>query len=493
MLRTHILFAVTASVALTAGCKRTFVRNVYCDGNVYLCGDPANPVCDLSRNLCIPAMDGGIDGGSDFGDAGDGGDLAMPCSQSSECPGDTPICEAPMCRACAGMSDDAECALRNSALPRCQVGGANAGRCVACRPASQGQDCPASTPICSADGTCRGCRAHAECPSEVCVMEGATAGQCAPENQVSYVNNAASGCISGNGARSTPVCEVSTALGLGRPFVYVKGSATAYGPVSVVTTTTTFGPITVVGPGRSAAQTARIVGVTTPGIAVSTNGMPATIRIDGLEVTGAGGGTPSAGLKCSVTTGAASVTVVNSAIKSSGAAGVDSAGCAMSLNANIISGNTGGGVSLGGTGNYTVTNNIIAGNGNVAPGVTIASTATGTFAFNTVAGNTVTAGVSGIDCGGGAMKSIQNSIIASNASGNGGPQLGTNCSTTGVVTSAVEFVSVSDFHLKANSATNAACCVDKVANPTTPNATVDVDGSARPKGVAHDIGAHEVQ
>jgi hypothetical protein len=40
---------------------------------------------------------------------------------------------------------------------------------------------------------------------------------------------------------------------------------------------------------------------------------------------------------------------------------------------------------------------------------------------------------------------------------------------------------------------NDACCVDKVSNPSTPNASHDVDGATRPKGAAHDIGAHEAR
>jgi hypothetical protein len=308
---------------------------------------------------------------------------------------------------------------------------------------------------------------------------------------VTYVDNTFAGCAAGNGARANPVCEVTTALVSGRPYISVKGSVTPY--AAIATTTGTFA---IVGPGKAANPTALLTSVTpAAGASVNPPSGSATLILDGLELTGTGGvmANRRAGVLCQGGSGTAAVTVRDCLIRNSGLTGVDATTCAVTLNKNIISGNQGGGISIGGTSTYTVTNNIVGSNGNVGPGVTIGSAATGSFAFNTVAGNTVTAGVSGIDCGAGAAKSIQYSIVASNASGNAGPQLGANCSATGVVMSGPEFASVSDFHLKAGSAANITCCVDKVSNPTTPNANVDVDGATRPKGAAHDTGAHEVQ
>ena len=65
--------------------------------------------------------------------------------------------------------------------------------------------------------------------------------------------------------------------------------------------------------------------------------------------------------------------------------------------------------------------------------------------------------------------------------------------TSGIANAAFEFVNANmgDFHLKAGSANNRACCVDRA--PTYPTIVRDVDGDTRPLGQGYDIGGDEVE
>ena len=58
--------------------------------------------------------------------------------------------------------------------------------CVECLPGSAAA-CVGVEPVCSADNTCRGCTAHSECASAVCLPDGS----CAAESDVAYVDGTA--------------------------------------------------------------------------------------------------------------------------------------------------------------------------------------------------------------------------------------------------------------------------------------------------------------
>jgi parallel beta-helix repeat protein len=452
-------------------------------------------VCSMNNVCVVP----------DLGTVDMSGDMAM-CMSSNQCDDAHPICDNGMCRACVqGANDDAACGMHNSATPVCGA----AGLCVACIGAGmQSTNCASTMPICDANNTCRTCAAHSECSSGVCKSDGS----CADPAQILYVNNnAGKNCMAtGPGTQASPYCEIApaaTAAVTGAlPYVVVAGSATAY-TTGVTLSTATMGitGLTIVGPGRVATMARLAPSTVTHAISLSTLGQPATITIDGLELVGQGTG--SSGVKCAVTTGGATVTVKNSLIDSSGAAGIDASGCSVTLDSNVISGNGGGGIKLASS-TYTITNNIVWGNGSgaaTAAGVSLDTSSAGTFAFNTVAKNTVTAGVGGVDCGTGAVKTLSNSIVWSNTLQTG-TQLGPQCMLTNVVTVAgddnrglmvatkPDFVSATDFHLQSGTSANTACCIDKiVTSPGTPNQGHDVDATTRPKGLGWDYGAHEVQ
>jgi len=60
-------------------------------------------------------------------------------------------------------------------------------------------------------------------------------------------------------------------------------------------------------------------------------------------------------------------------------------------------------------------------------------------------------------------------------------------SATGAIMMTPTFVGADDFHLLTASVPNLDCCVDR----RSPGPSLDVDGSARPRGPGFDIGAHE--
>ena len=207
----------------------------------------------------------------------------------------------------------------------------------------------------------------------------------------------------------------------------------------------------------------------------------------------------------------ATLVIARSRIKGSGGDGVDSTRCAITLDANEVISNQGGGVKLSG-GTYTVTNNLIALNGNQGsagvPGflVDTAAVAAGPgFAFNTVAKNQVSAGAGGIDC-----SVVSHAITASIVTGNttassGSSQFANACTFTSVVAGSTEvstatglskldpvYVSTANFRLDmtaGDAATaNNACCVDQLTSGATDH---DVDSTRRPIRGKWDIGAFE--
>jgi hypothetical protein len=291
----------------------------------------------------------------------------------------------------------------------------------------------------------------------------------------------------------------------------VTGSATSYDAVNLTATIAALGPFTIIGPGRNASPTAKIAPAAGQAVSVTTSGTSgAILTVDGLELIGAGGGAPQPGVQCNQSgTNTATLAVINSNVHGSGQQGVYSTGCVLTLDSNLINANTGGGVRVATT-TFTITNNIIGQNGTGVPGVRIDDNPAGSvFAFNTVAGNGGAASgiAGGVQCN--AATTLQASIVANNSTSGTGTQFGGSCTLqkvvvgtgdstadAGAIKLAPSFVSASDFHLVKNDAANAACCVDQLAAPTTPNHAHDVDATTRPKGTSatpYDVGAHEVQ
>ncbi len=523
MLRSLRLVGATLAWVALVACTDVHIKGAWCTQNSDCTTAPF--LCDVPFHACRSTADDMSGGGN--GDGSPDMPMAMCTSATAakDCQAAAPICGSNgSCRACMS-GDDAACANRSAATPRCMPSGdTNAGQCVACvptSPATQSNDCTmAMSPICNIDGSCRACQAHAECTSGVCILDGTSAGTCANVGQVSVVDNGNMTVAACDAARTTrdgstanPYCDVSEAVSSGKPFALVKGSSQPYGAITLNDQT-----ITIVGPGKSATSTAVARLYSNAAVSVTMNATTGahTVILDGLELAGDVNNKSLRGVVCTNNTSTvanATLTVRNSGIHDSSDVGILSNGCTLIADADIIglwgaaAGNLGGGIILSGTNSATITNSIIAGNGSVTAttgGVTIDKATTLQFAFNTVVRNTVVAGVGGADCGSGAIKSIVDSIFYKNTT-SGGSQLGPQCSLTNVVTAAGDdnrgtesaapptFVSASDFHLIANDPANIACCIDKVTSPGTPNMGHDVDLTIRPKGAAYDIGAHEVQ
>jgi hypothetical protein len=346
-------------------------------------------------------------------------------------------------------------------------------------------------------------------------MDGAMAGQCAPAAQVALVDNGnatVATCQLGRPTRNgnstaTAYCDVSEAVTDGRPFILVKGSGQPYSAISL-----TDKSVTIVGPGR-ASPTARLFSAAMPSVNATVNTGTHQVVLDGLDLGNDNVTRSLRGLACTNNAGAASNAAVilrNSRAHDSANEGVLATTCALTLDANTIESNSGGGVNVSGSSTYTITNNIIASNGTGAgnPGINIGDAgSTGTIAFDTLSKNgglnTVEGGV--VCPAAGANKVVQDSIVINNSS-NAGTQFAGKCQLQNVVTGTdnfagatmltPSFVGANDFHLVASAAANLSCCIDKVGAPGTPNADHDVDETTRPKGASatpYDIGAQEVQ
>lgn len=327
-------------------------------------------------------------------------DLRPSCVDSSTCSASAPVCMNGKCGICTPSSDmgvSAECTAYHAPANLCGP----MGGCVQCL---SKDDCAQFNQTCIlATGptmnTCGPCSVNADCTTGVCK----SGGGCASPSEVYYVDNRSAATIAAcktahptadGTSRASAFCDITDATGSSspRPYVVVQGSATSYGALSLNATIATIGPMTIIGPGHNATPTAKIAPTTGPAVSLATSGSNATLTINGLELIGAGGGSPAAGAKCQViTSGTPTLTIVNSYIHNSGLYGADAASCALALDANIIYQNTGGGISISG-GSVVASNNLIVGNGSNGPGVSFAGSVSGTWWFNTVAGNTFKTG-----------------------------------------------------------------------------------------------------
>jgi hypothetical protein len=491
-----LLGPVFAIVLPTAGCRQ---NPSFCDSNTP-CADPTM-ICIARANQCVPGGPGDMASAPDLAPA--------PCNTSAQCDPDHPSCVKGLCAGCSPTGMSADCSVY-SARPLCGP----AGACVECL---NNNDCITQQKTCDLQRhACAPCTQHSDCATGVCKPGGA----CAGIDEVYYVDNhnaTVADCKAGHlnpdgKTRGTSFCDVVDALmaAMPRPYVSVTGSSQPYGALTLAATTADL-TVSIIGPGKWAMPPATLSQSSTPALALSAgNSKSATVVIDGMELVGSNLGNAD-GVDCAANGGSATLTIVNSSIHGSGGPGLFSNNCALTLDADLITANQGGGVSLGGATMYQLTNNFIV--GNASTGVTFANPSAGVFQFNTVAGNgpAGTGIYGGIDCGAGLDKRIESSIIFSNTPKSGTQIAPGSCVLSAVVTgidaanpgnsASPDFKNITtvpfDYHLAAGSANNRACCVDKVSATVDGGAAAlpdhDVDGSHRPKGRAWDIGAHEVE
>lgn len=503
--------ALLATALALLGCKER--DPLFCDNVTRFCTDPTRPVCNLEKAECEP------DGGT-ITDMG-GGDMHLNCSTSAMCDDTAPICASGMCRACTRASDDAECAAHNASTPRCD---STSGKCVACTPATQASDCSTVTPICDTNGACRKCAAHSECPSGVCIFDGASAGSCASSSQIAYVDNKAmtpSTCaLTGTHDGSSPAtafCDIQNGVDSARPFVLVAGHAgKPYGKVAITTSKT----VTVIGPGQGGAQPASIYDATNVGVAITLSGAGTTgaLTLDGLEIGDRTNPTTQDGISCNAAAGAAITLIVRrSAIQHSGKVGVNATGCDVTMDADVVANNTGGGLLLQSS-DFTVENTIVALNGSASstfggiqpngPGPANRQLIINSTVVENTAKNM--AGIySALDCVAAAAPIIFNVVANSNSNSQINPACtldhsafaggtGTNTNLTNC-TDANLFVDPANFDFHPRTAAVAPCPTTLLGKGSTSFMSVaapdhDFGGSVRPQptGSMPDVGAIEV-
>lgn len=369
----------------------------------------------------------------------------------------------------------------------CDLTGTKA--CVQCTIANP-TACTATTPICGTNNACRGCTAHAECSSSVCLADGS----CAAEANVAYV--AAGG--GGTCGKADPCGTLDVALQTGRP--YVKFAA---GLVKDNKTTTIDGKTVTI----LADAGAKLDRDGDGPILVVQNSSPAntSVQIFDLEITGATGVPGGDGIRLTANGGTPSLTLTHVTLDGNQGTGVVAAGGALTVTRSTLAQNTGGGISeMNGT--FVIVGNAFFGNGGISSSVggvaiTTASSSANRLEFNSFASNTTQATIGpAIHCVIGSFVA-RNNIMSDNGTLALPDQFGGNCTHAhsiarpgmplpGATNSASDpmFMDASkgDLHITSTSPARRA------ADPTsdlTGIAAHDIDGT--PRMSPADIGAYQ--
>jgi hypothetical protein len=361
-------------------------------------------------------------------------DLGAECTDSKMCTAAMPLCASQHCGKC---SDSGVCTTYYSGATPPLTLCAPSGACVECL---TNDDCAPKNKSCiAATNSCGACVHNSDCATGAC-----TAGACASAGDVYYVDNRAGGSIHSISDCKTAnptvdgtspamaFCDVADALAATakRPYIVVKGSTVAYSAITI--NSTPAAGVTIIGPGHATpsnahSPTAHIYTITnSPALTMTLSSGTSSVTVDGMELSGSSGsGNQASGVTCTATgTGVATLKIINSVIDQSGAYGINSSSCAVTLDSDIITQN-GGGISITGS-TLNATNNIIALNGITGFGVSLIGPVAGTFMFNTVASNTDGNGAGGINCTG-TVPQIVASIVFSNSQSGGSSLAGGSC------------------------------------------------------------------
>lgn len=406
----------------------------------------------------------------------------LPCGDpGNTCPGDQ-VCDlAQVPPTCVDMlGDDPD-------------GGIDADGLVSCDPA-----CPAALPVCDAQTmSCRGCIADSECPGACHELTGA----CTSQMETVYV---APMGMDGPCTKASPCRTISAALqqvnatrrlvavadGTYNDTFNLKNNAIVSGPDRLPA-----GVTIMLGAGAGSVQcdassTSVLEGVTITGGGNDAIIVRGTLTVSRLHITQAGrNGLDNRG---------GDLTVLDTRIERSAGIGINSNN-SLRVERSVVFDNTSTGIVA--SGSSTILNTIVGSNGTMSgasPGGVKLSPAPGdtaVFRFNTLSENDVApGGVTGIQCESAVV--LENSIFA-DVDGVFTSETGGSCSARYSMFDAMPlagasnfagnpmFVNASnDFHLAAGSP-----AIDK-ADPAATESR-DVDGDARPAGLARDIGADE--
>jgi hypothetical protein len=257
--------------------------------------------------------------------------------------------------ACTG---DQDC---GGATAVCDVTGAHV--CVACTSAKPAA-CTGTNPVCSADHTCQGCTANAQCGSDVCLPDGS----CGEAASVAYVDPG--GTDNDSCTKLAPCTKLVKALATNRPYVKLHGTTNEQvslvnkdviflaDPGAKLTDTSNGTLLKIDGTSRVAIYDLEISGAsgasgtTSPGISLPA-GNSATLALTRVRVSGNQGG--------GILISGGSLTVSQSTISGNQGSGISTSGGSLTISQSTISGNQGSGISTSG-GSLTVSQGTIGGN-----------------------------------------------------------------------------------------------------------------------------------
>ncbi|MBA3459158.1 MAG: right-handed parallel beta-helix repeat-containing protein [Deltaproteobacteria bacterium] len=390
---------------------------------------------------------------------------------AAEDPDRCPAPDAPGGGACTGDRDCADLPT----TPVCDVAGMT---CVGCVTSAT---CAAPNPTCLPDRTCGRCKAHSDCPSQVCESDGA----CAGEADVAYVTATGTGSV----------CSLAMPCGT------IDAAARRDRRIIKVTGTISDNPVTLIAP----VGTLDIYGAPGTKITRMSQGAifeirgNARIRIHDLELTGATGSSTSAHA-ISMAADNPTLELHHVFLHNNVGLGISATTGTVVMDGCVVADNFGGGASMQGA-NFAITNSVFAQNGNtnsLTGGVTLGPSTLQRFEFNTVGDNQSsisTSGSRGVNCTG--TLPIANNIYSNN-------RVGLNCTVTYSMFDPLTTVTgtniegdpmfrSTDIAAYASSTFYRIAGTSPAKNAADPAATLatDIDGDPRPQDSRRDMGADE--
>lgn len=426
------------------------------------------PACEATSGRCVQCTDAAMHCSSDPGKAFCVANMCAGCAAAGAgaCKGATPACEATSGR-CVQCTDGSHC----TADPTKAFCVANV--CAGCQAAGAGA-CKDPTPACATSGRCVECVSSADCQAPgkpICDTAMNKCVPCATDAQCAAKGGGPGVCMFHDGGRCASDAET----------IYVQRSGTCAMTMSATGGTSAM-PYCLAQTGVDALTPTRRVIVLRGPDPLTSMSIPSSspaITVIGQMSASLEPGATGPGIKLS----GADVYVRGVSIKRGSFEGVVAdSGAVLRMNRCLVEGNAKGGILINGAG-FDIMNTVVAGNG---PGEAAGSVFWGGVAvFSPAAGKPnriVNATIVNNNAPGVVCSTALQTATGLIASGNTLGQTGTACAVPMCCTG--DPLLTPAYRLMGGSP-----CIDKV--PANMSAPDDIDGEARPKGVASDCGADE--